>query len=291
MPVPEVEYEPEDEPAEEQRPEPSVARPGKRRLFKTLSIVGGILAAVLAAGGGYAWWQYRSLEPDRLHDLAHKEYSARQFQQARVHFEKIANDHPSHRHAAEARFFVELCGLQQAVRVVTVQENPTPAIAEWERFLKAIEDPALAPFAAKDRFGIDIWEGGGKLAEDIVAKATREFDADKPDVTEEWLKKAAAVEAETERFRPDSVNPSASSERPCRTRTSWSGPANEWRKSLRSTPSKTPRSGPVVPANSAWKKTPCMSPSKGMLRRRSRPWSSTRRNPSRGHRHRPRTTG
>ena len=186
----------------EDRTEPAVARPGKRRLFKTLAILGSLLTVALMIGGGYAWWQYRSLEPERLREMARKEYDAKQYQQARAHFEKLATNHPNHGHAAEARFFVELCVLQQAVGVVTVEENPGPALAEWERYLKAIADPALAPFAAPDKFGIDIHEAGAKLAEKVLAKATREFNADKPEATEEWLGKAVAVDAAIGPFQP-----------------------------------------------------------------------------------------
>ncbi|HVK11434.1 MAG TPA: PQQ-binding-like beta-propeller repeat protein, partial [Gemmataceae bacterium] len=196
-----------DEPAEEawldDRAEPEVDRPKKRRVFQALAIVGGLVALALTVGGGYALWRYKSLEPDRLHEMAHQEYKARQYQQARTHFEKLAADYPTHGHAPEARFFVQLCALQQAVGVVTVEENPDPALAEWDRFQKAIADPVLAPFAAKDRFGIDVYDAGLKLAEKAVAKAGREFDADKPEATEDWLAKAVTVEATTAQFQPD----------------------------------------------------------------------------------------
>jgi hypothetical protein len=196
--LPEAENEPF-----EVRAEPVGARPGKRRLFQVLAILGSLLTIALMIGGGYAWLQYRSLEPERLREMARKEYDAKQYQQARAHFEKIVTDYPNHGHAPEARFFVEMCGLQQAVGVVTVEENPGPALAEWERFLKAIADPALAPFAAKDKFGIDIHEAGAKLAEKILAKAGREFNPDKPEATGEWLGKAVAVEAAIGRFQPE----------------------------------------------------------------------------------------
>src|SRR5205823_15065979 len=81
------------------------------------------------------------------------------------------------------------------------KENPQPALDEWNKFLKTVEDESIAKFATKDMWGVDIWNAGVRLVEDLLAKGTA-VAANDPPAAEKWLGDAAAVQNDLDRFRP-----------------------------------------------------------------------------------------
>jgi outer membrane protein assembly factor BamB len=195
---------------EVQRPKP--ASPPPRRKRRRVALLVSMIAFSLTAlgAGGYFLLKYINEAPQRLHDAAEKEYAANNFDQARKLYAELAREHPSHELAAKARFFADLSELRQSVSSVLTRSDPTQAVAQWNKFVTSLDDPAIGPFAAKDRFGIDVWQTGSKLAEDVVAKATEVFSEDDPKATEDWLSQAAAIDKALDRFRPDDVPKSES---------------------------------------------------------------------------------
>jgi TolA-binding protein len=179
----------------------------KRSSYRVPALIAMVLFILGSIGvGGVYLKRYMDLAPDRLYQTATDEYTASHFDQARKLFEQLAREYPSHPKAGEAKFFTELAGLRTGVGSVVNRSNPQPALDQWKQFLETIKQPDLASFAERDRYGFDIWQGGSKLAEDLVGKGEDSFDREKPEDSETWVKSAAAVEEELERFRPSQMS-------------------------------------------------------------------------------------
>ena len=180
-------------------------RPKRKR--HRVGVLALLILFVLGALGGGGYWLKRYLDdaPERIFAQAHKEYDENHPAQAGKLFEELARDYPSSPHRDEARFFGELCAFRASVFSVTDASNPAPSLEQQKRFLAAIEDPALRPFAARDRFAPDIWQTLQKLAEDVLAKGNNVFDRDKPDESEEWLKQCQGLMPLLARYRPKDV--------------------------------------------------------------------------------------
>lgn len=193
------------EPSAPEYPRESVPKPRKKHRGRLLA---GLIVFTLCcvAGGGYFLKRYMAFAPERLYAAGKKEYEDTHYEQARRLFDKLANEHPDHPRAAEARFFGPLAGLRNAVSSVMNKTDPTPAIGQWDQFQGVIADPALAPFADKNRFGIDVWQTGTRLIEDTLAKGNEVFNRDDPTDSDVWLQQAARIEAMLERFRPDDAS-------------------------------------------------------------------------------------
>ena len=200
------------EPAKVERYEPiptysreAARKPKKKHRGRALV---GLIVFTLGglAVGGFFLKRYMDFAPERLCAAGKKEYEDTHYEQARRLFDQIAKDYPDHPRAAEARFFGPLAGLRNAVASVMNKTDPTPAIGQWDQFQGLIADPALAPFAEKSRFGIDVWQAGTRLVEDTLAKGNEVFNRDDPTDAETWLQQAARVEAMLERFRPDDAS-------------------------------------------------------------------------------------
>ena len=182
----------------------------KRRGFKWV-VAGSIALVALLITIGVVLKLNADFAPERLYTSAKENYDGQKFDQARRLFEQIVAEHPDHARVPEARFFSELSGVRHAVGSVMNRSDPQPAVTLWKKFLALIdEDPKIAPFSAKEKFGIDIWQGGSKLVEDVVAKANEVFDRDNPDEAEKWTAEAAAIESSLDRFRPADVGKSES---------------------------------------------------------------------------------
>lgn len=189
--------------AVEVRPADAAARPPKKTHRKV--ILYGMLAFVLIGlgTGGFFLWKYIKEAPDRLFTLAKKEYDDAHFNEARAKFQKFIADYPDDKRIPEARFFSDLSDLRHATASVTVREDPQPAINQWKQFLQLTQDEQIRPFAAKERFGIDIWQGGVRLLEAVVGKATDAYSDDDPTVSEKWLKESEEIIKALEPFQPE----------------------------------------------------------------------------------------
>lgn len=190
-------------PAEEEVVALAPTRPPKSK--KRLGVLLGMVAfVVLALGvGGFFLVRYINDAPERLLAAGRKDYEAANYDQARRVFDQLVTEYPTHRLVPEARFFGELSALRGALRSPMMAEDPTPGLAQWKKFLDALNDPDVGPFAAKGRFAIDVWQAGDKLADDLATKAGRSLNPDAPDEAEKWMAELDAVEKDLDRFRPD----------------------------------------------------------------------------------------
>jgi outer membrane protein assembly factor BamB len=190
---------------ETKAPTPRPERPRKKSRLVFLAAMIVFVFAGLGAGGFFLW-RYVNTAPERMFAAGKKEYDAGNFDQARAIYSKLVTEHPDHNLAPEAQFFAELSDVRHSVRLVGNKEDPQPSVNLWNKFLKSIQDDKLKPFAAKDRFALDIWDTGKRLAEDVIAKASSSFTEESPDESEKWLNVASAVEKELEQFRPDDAD-------------------------------------------------------------------------------------
>jgi predicted Zn finger-like uncharacterized protein len=190
----------EDPPTATARPT-RVVRQRRRRLAVLIALIAFVLAGLGA--GGFFLVRYVNEAPIRMMAAGKAEYEAGNWAQARKLFDDIAREHPRHDLAPEARFMSELTSLRQATGAVSNKEDPQPALDEWNKFLKAAEDESLVPFAAKGVRGVDIWDAGVRLEEDLLAKGAAQAATNDPDGAEKWLTDAGAVERSLGRFRPD----------------------------------------------------------------------------------------
>lgn len=168
---------------------PRSPRPiGAPRTRRKRVLVFLILFVFVGLGAVGIWFKgYLAREPERLFAKAEKEYAENRPGPAAALFETIVKDHPGFPRHKEAQFFFELSTLKSTVYSATTIGNPQPAIDQSKQFLTAIENPDLKPFAAKDKFGLDIWITLSKLADDVATKAKNDFDQDKPEETEKWI--------------------------------------------------------------------------------------------------------
>lgn len=181
------------------------ARKPAKKSRKTLLV--GLIAFTIGSVvlGGIFFKRYLDLAPERLYAAGKKEYDENHFDQARKLFEQINKDHPDHPRAIEARFFAPMAGLRSAVSSVLNKTEPSTAVGLWDQFLQTIADRSLAPFAEKNKFGIDIWQTGNRLTEDLIGKGNSVFNRDDPSESEKWLQEAIRITASMEQFRPDDL--------------------------------------------------------------------------------------
>src|SRR5439155_1271175 len=125
--------------------------------------------------------------PQRHFAAANKDYEAGNFEVARKSFQKFVNDYPKDDRVPEARFLAELSDLRATVSSVMLRTDPQPSVNAWKRFLSTVKEPEIAPFAAKDRKGVDVWQTGVRLAEGVVTKANESFTEDDPTEAQKWL--------------------------------------------------------------------------------------------------------
>jgi len=195
----------------EPEPEPlSSTRRTKKKKGKSKAILLLLFLMLLASGGvgGYYFWKYQQGAPNRLWADSQEAYSKGQFDQSRKLFSDFATRYPSDSRTPEARFFTELSNTRAVANSVLAKSDPNPSLVRWKEFLVAIKDPELAPFAGKTKFGLDIWQTGVKLSEDVLQKGEEVFNQDTPDDSEKWLKETLALLNDQEAFRPDDVPPS-----------------------------------------------------------------------------------
>lgn len=187
----------EDEAHSDRLPVPRRNRGRKLILWSMVAFI-----AVALGAGGYFLVRFINAAPERLMAAGKADYEKRNWDQARRQFDKLAEDHPSHRLAPEAKFLSGLAALRQATTNMMSRSDPQPGLSEWQ---KMMADPTLPEFGAKGRYAVDLWQAGTKLEEDLLAKASDVFNSDDPSEAEKWLNAAAALDADVDRFRDDDV--------------------------------------------------------------------------------------
>lgn len=155
--------------------------------------------------GGFFLKRYLDFAPERIYLAAKKEYDETHFAQARKLFDQLVAEYPEHPRTAEAKFFAPLSGLRNTVSSVVSKSDPTQSITEWDQFMKLTNDPTIAPYADKNKFGLDIWNTGTRLLEDVLTKGNEVFNRDDPSIAEQWLNHATRIDADIERFRQDEI--------------------------------------------------------------------------------------
>jgi hypothetical protein len=184
---------------------PRPVGPKKRRKKVLVFLILFVVVGLVSVG---IWFQgYLAREPERIFAKAEKEYQENRPSQAAGLFETIVKDHPSFPRHKEAKFFFELSTLKTAVSSITTASDPQPAIDQTKQFLTAIENPHLKPFAAQDKFGMDVWLTLNRLADDIATKAKKDFDQDQPEETEKWIQYLESNKALLASYRPKDSPP------------------------------------------------------------------------------------
>jgi outer membrane protein assembly factor BamB len=200
-----------DEPAEsEPEPQPAAALPSRKK--RHFAILIGLIAFVVAGlgTGGFFLWKYLHEAPDRAFATARKEYEAGNFNQARAKYQDFIKEYPKDERVPEARFFGDLADVRQTVASVMTRSDPQPGVSSWKKFLETVQDAQVRPFAAKERFGIDIWQTGIRLAEAVIGKANDSFTDEDPAEAEKWLNETEAIVKALDQFQPpDAVTPPA----------------------------------------------------------------------------------
>ena len=84
-----------------------------------------------------------------------------------------------------------------------VRSDPQAGVNQWKKFLETVQEEPIKPFAAKERFGIDIWQAGIRLGEAVVGKAGDTFNEDDPAESEKWLAEADAIVQALDQFQPE----------------------------------------------------------------------------------------
>jgi len=184
----------------------SVRPPKKRHRIIILASMLAFVVVLLGAGAFFAI-RYYGQASERLFDAASKSYEEGAYDQARAKFEQVVNEYPGYQRVPEARFLAELSKVRYLISSVKNREEPQPAIDAWTRFVAHVrEDAAFGEFAAAGRKDSDVWLAGGKLLEDVSAKANDVFDQDRPDESEGWLRQAVEIEKDVDQFRPGTVD-------------------------------------------------------------------------------------
>src|SRR5262249_14705649 len=147
-------------------------RPTKKKTRLLVLALLALFVLGLAGVGGFFGIRYYQLAPERLFDAASKNYEDGRYDEARKQFETIVNEYPRYERVPEARFLAELSRVRHLIGSVKNREEPKAAIDAWNKFLARIqEDKELGEFAGPTKKGVDVWQSGGKLLEDVVAKA------------------------------------------------------------------------------------------------------------------------
>ena len=183
-----------------------VVRPRKKRSRLAVLIVLLLFAGGTAAVGGVFLMRYLNAAPDRLFEVAKRDYAARNYESARRSYEEFARDYPADPRAPEASFFTELSALRSTAYSLGVRADPAPAVAQFDKFLLQSDGPSMKPFTEPGKFGVDIWETAAKLLEEVTSKGLDAFNRDKPDDSAGLLEQARHVGAIVDRFRPKDLD-------------------------------------------------------------------------------------
>jgi outer membrane protein assembly factor BamB len=207
-PISITEYTAEDTPPAIDSPfAPPSSKKGKTYSKLILMFLLVILMGITATGG-YLFWKYQQGAPNRLWADAQEAYSKGQFEQSRKLYNDFVVNYPNDPRAEEGRFFVELSALRGVIGSVLAKNDPNPGLIRWREFLKIVQTPEMAPFVNPSRFGVDVWQTGEKLLEDLIQKGEEVFHPDQPQDSEKWSKEIETVLREQEPFRPKEVPPS-----------------------------------------------------------------------------------
>ncbi|MEZ6139847.1 MAG: hypothetical protein R3B84_04670 [Zavarzinella sp.] len=179
---------------------PCKRRGGKLILFLLLLLVFGGLGTA-----GYFFQRYQKFAPERLWQDATKAYEDGNFENAARQFQLFATTYPNDIRTIEAEFFSELCGLRSTVGSVLTRNEPQNAIERWGKFRQFVSNDSYRTLATPDRFGLDIWQTGTKLTEDLLGKANDDFRLEDPQQAEKWLETIDELLQELDRYRPTSA--------------------------------------------------------------------------------------
>jgi hypothetical protein len=155
---------------EEEDDLPIIPRRKKKKNRGPLILIGMVVVLFLLVGFGALYiLRFQDLSQARLVKQAEEEYKKPDYAAAAKSYEKLAAEYPDDDEAPKYKFFASMCEMQVVVRGLTNRENPEPALAKFQEFVKAHKD---SPFAkhTSGRSG-DILDAGKKLQEDILAHA------------------------------------------------------------------------------------------------------------------------
>src|SRR5262245_28802170 len=196
----------EDEADDRSRYDRDRIRPRKKKTRLIVLMLLGVFVLGLGSVGAFLGIRYYRLTPERMFETASKNYEDGRYDDARRQFETIVNEYPHYERVPEAKFLAELSRVRHLIGSVKNREEPKGSIDAWTKFTARIQDDKdFAEFAGPAKKGVDVWQAGGKLLEDVVAKANDVFDQDKPEESEGWLKEAAEIEQSVDNFRPETV--------------------------------------------------------------------------------------
>ena len=171
-----------------------------------LAGLGVMLVLVVGAVVGLFVFQGMKNE-EKEAKAADESYTAGNFPESQRKFEELAKAYPKSKDLGKYQYFTDLSACRAAVNVVTVKENPDPAVAAINDFLLKQGDADLSKPGTG--FGADIVQTGTKLCESINEFGTaciKKYQADrKQNVEVQKAQKAIATGreliAKLDRFR------------------------------------------------------------------------------------------
>ena len=143
----------------------------KQKASRGPMILAGMLVGIVFLGGGGLFYilYYQSKAEEKLAKQAEEEYGKGGYGDAAKSYEKLAQEYPDSKSIDKYKFLADLAAMQTVVRQVTNREDYDAAVRRLDAFVTAHKD---SPFAKPTSgFGLDIFDAGKKLGEDIAAHA------------------------------------------------------------------------------------------------------------------------
>jgi outer membrane protein assembly factor BamB len=125
------------------------------------------LLLVLVVGGVVGIFIFQGMKNEEKEALAAVEvYKAGNYPEAQRKYDELAKVYPKSKDFGKYSYFGQMSAMRASVNVVTVKENPDPAIAALNEFLTKHGDDDLSK--PESGYGADIVQAGNKLLESIA---------------------------------------------------------------------------------------------------------------------------
>ena len=143
----------------------------KKKTNRGPMILAGMVVVIVALLGsaGFYYAYFVGKNEEKLAKQAKEDYEKRNYGDAKKNYEKLIQEYSGSKDIEEYKFFADLASMQTEVRQVTNREDYDAAVKRLEAFVNTHKE---SPFAKhKTGYGLDIFEAGKKLGEDIAEHA------------------------------------------------------------------------------------------------------------------------